>query len=220
VQFEPATCPQAVNGTMKAVRRSWRTYRAVTAVVGCGLLVGATVACGGDEGGDTAARATTSAPTSTSTAVVHTVPPVTRTTIAPPDGVETFSVSASHIPPETSFTYAEVPPVGGPHALSWETCTFYDRPVPNETAVHSLEHGAIWITYRPDVPQVELQVLRDMARQRANLLVSRWDDGLPAPIVLASWGRRLKVESAQDPRVQQFILAFSGMSPEPNGSCI
>ena len=96
---------------------------------------------------------------------------------------------------------------------------FRDRPVPTETAVHSLEHGAIWVTYRPDLPADQLEVLRRLAASRSDMLVSRWDDGLPAPVVVSSWGRQLKLESANDPRLLQFAQAFSGRAPEPNAPC-
>jgi hypothetical protein len=46
-----------------------------------------------------------------------------------------------------------IPPAGGPHNPSWQNCGFYDELVRDENAVHSLEHGAVWITYQPDLPQ-------------------------------------------------------------------
>ena len=36
-------------------------------------------------------------------------------------------------------------------------CGIYDKPVPSERAVHNLEHGAIWITYQPSLPQSEMR---------------------------------------------------------------
>ncbi|HET9972943.1 MAG TPA: DUF3105 domain-containing protein [Streptosporangiaceae bacterium] len=35
-------------------------------------------------------------------------------------------------------------------------CGIYDQPVPNERAVHNMEHGAIWITYQPSLPQAQV----------------------------------------------------------------
>jgi hypothetical protein len=181
------------------------------------LLIGllfalfAGTACGGD--GDQAATpapttARVTAPTSTS----RTGPAPTFATIPPPEGVESFDVVASHT--TEPVTYPQTPPVGGVHHFSWETCVFRDRPVALETAVHSLEHGAIWITYRPDVPADQLAVLRRLADTRKDVLVSRWDNGLPTPVVASSWGRQLKLDSATDPRLLQFIQAFTGRGPE------
>ncbi|MCA1696954.1 MAG: DUF3105 domain-containing protein, partial [Actinobacteria bacterium] len=118
-----------------------------------------------------------------------------------------------------SVRYAQAPPIGGDHDPAWTPCRFYDGPVRSENAVHSLEHGAIWVTYRPDLPADQVGLLARLARSRDHMLVSRWDDGLPAPVVVSSWGRQLKLASATDPRLVQFAEAFSHQSPEPNGAC-
>ena len=132
--------------------------------------------------------------------------------------VQTFSVaSRSHT--DDPVTYPQTPPVGGPHTPTWEACGFHDRPIAAEKGVHSLEHGAIWITYRPDLPADQIDVLARMAGAREDVLVSRWDDGLPAPVVVSSWGRQLRLNSAMDRRLVQFAEAFSGQAPEPNAPC-
>lgn len=48
-----------------------------------------------------------------------------------------------------AVTYTMNPPVGGDHNQAWMTCdgTVYTKAIPNENAVHSLEHGAVWVTY-------------------------------------------------------------------------
>jgi hypothetical protein len=191
---------------------TWPTAIGLTAV----LLLASSCESDGEQ------VATAPAPTVTSSAPPTTVatpttPAPTVTTRPPPEGVESYAVSPSHT--NDPVVYPQTPPVGGPHANSWETCVFRDRPVPNESAVHSLEHGAIWITYRPDVPADQLDVLSRLAGSRRDVLVSRWDSGLPAPIVASSWGRQMKLDSATDPRLLQFILAFTGQSPEPSAPC-
>ena len=184
-----------------------------------GVVLSAGVACGG--GDDNAAPTQSSAPTTTSPATTvaltpqSTLPP--PTTVPPPDGVETFSVTPAHSP--DPVVYPQTPPVGGTHNPVWQTCTFYDRPVSSEAAVHSLEHGAIWVTYRPDLPADQIEVLARLARSRSDVLVSRWDEGLPAPVVASSWGRQMKLDSATDPRLLQFVRAFSGQAPEPGAPC-
>ena len=131
--------------------------------------------------------------------------------------MQTFDVPAGHA--EGPLTYPHVPPVGGIHNPIWQTCGYYAEPVPNERAVHSLEHGAIWITYRPDLATTEIQVLELLARGRNLILVSRWDSGLPAPIVATAWGRQLQLQSTTDRRLAEFILRYANAGPEINAPC-
>jgi hypothetical protein len=129
-------------------------------------------------------------------------------------------------------TYSLTPPAGGDHNAEWMTCGIYDKPVPSERAVHNLEHGAVWITYQPSLPQSEVSALRAFVERQAMVSpggapASRYMDlspypGLPAPIVISSWGFQLKVTSPSDPRLQQFVDMFRASSkytPEYGGAC-
>ena len=129
-------------------------------------------------------------------------------------------------------TYSVTPPVGGQHNATWMNCGIYDQPVPSERAVHNLEHGAVWITYRPSLPQSEVNQLRAFARKQTLVsstegAPSRYMDltpypGLPSPIVISSWGSQLKVSSPADPRLQQFVNKFRASptyTPEYGGAC-
>src|SRR5439155_7596819 len=73
--------------------------------------------------------------------------------------------------------YPQKPPVGGDHAPVWQNCGLYSQPVPTERAVHSMEHGAVWITYRPGLPKSQVDVLRALARSTPYVLVAPWADG-------------------------------------------
>jgi len=77
--------------------------------------------------------------------------------------------------------YSQTPPVGGLHDPAWQNCGFYSKPVRNENAVHSLEQGAVWITYRPNLPGGQVETLRDMAEGQTHILVSPYPD-LPFPV--------------------------------------
>lgn len=181
------------------------------------VFLSASAACGGDS--DEAAPAPASSTARPTTSVTPPGPAPTFATIPPPEGVETYDV-AGFTHTNEPVAYPQTPPVGGPHpGGSWETCTFRDRPVASETAVHSMEHGAVWITYRPDLPADQVAVLAGLGNSRKDVLVSRWDVGLPAPLVVSSWGRQLKLDSATDPRLLQFIQAFSGRAPEGGAPC-
>ena len=128
--------------------------------------------------------------------------------------------------------YAVTPPVGGDHNAIWLSCGIYDKPVPNENAVHNLEHGAVWIAYQPSLPQSEVGQLRAFVAKQTVLTSaeggsSRYMDltpypGLPTPIVVSSWGFQLRLSSPSDSRLQQFVNKFRASqqySPEYGGSC-
>lgn len=124
---------------------------------------------------------------------------------APPQGVQDFEVvSRNHV--EGTVPYPQDPPVGGDHAPVWLNCAAYDQPVPNENAVHDLEHGAVWVTYQPDLPQDQVDLLRDAASD-GFVLASPYP-GLTSPVVASSWGHQIHLDSANDERLEQFIRAF------------
>jgi hypothetical protein len=136
-----------------------------------------------------------------------------------PEGTQSFNYAgAQHS--SNPVTYTENPPVGGVHNPTWENCGYYASPVPNETAVHSMEHGTVWITYQPDLPQAQIDTLRNLAESQTYILVSPLE-GIPSPVVASAWNRQLQLQSADDPRLAQFVRSFrlSPEAPEPGAPC-
>jgi len=174
------------------------------------LAVVALVAAAGCGGSGSAS------PPPTTAALVTTVP--VATTQSPIDGVQTFAVVAAHA--DGPISYPQIPPVGGTHNPVWVPCTFYDKPVQNEMAVHSLEHGAIWLTWRADLPPADVAALAALARSRKDIVASPWaDDTLPSPLVATAWGRQLRLQSTSDPRLAQFVALYAGQGPERGAPC-
>ncbi|MBA3473906.1 MAG: DUF3105 domain-containing protein [Rubrobacter sp.] len=137
----------------------------------------------------------------------------------PPEGVETFeNLSRDHTPETVS--YPQSPPVGGEHAPQWQNAGFYSEPISNETGVHTLEHGAVWITYRPDLPEEQVDQIRELVNGQTCVLASPYPD-LPAPVVASAWERRLSLEGADDPDLERFVSTFrQGLqTPEPGAAC-
>ncbi|WP_437686657.1 DUF3105 domain-containing protein [Sorangium sp. So ce176] len=146
-------------------------------------------------------------------------PQVRSLDTSPPRGVKRFAVPQRN-EVRGPVVYKQNPPVGGDHAPEWQNCGFYDAPVLNEHAVHSMEHGAVWITYRPDLPKHEIDTLRALARGQPYVLVSPYAN-LPAPVVASAWGRQLHLLSTEDARIDQFLRAFRNgtQAPESAGPC-
>ena len=141
----------------------------------------------------------------------------------PPDGVEEFDVArgeGDHT--QDPVNYEQTPPVGGAHNPIWQNAAFYEQPIRNENAVHTLEHGAVWITFSPDLPQDQQDKIKELVEGRDCLMASPYPD-LPEgdPIVASAWGKHLVVESADDPKLQQFVQSFrrGPQTPEPGAAC-
>ncbi|NNE74550.1 MAG: DUF3105 domain-containing protein [Acidimicrobiales bacterium] len=134
--------------------------------------------------------------------------------------VQEFEIDgAEHV--DGTVDYPQSPPVGGDHRNGWQNCGFYDIEVPNEQAVHSLEHGAVWVTYSDEAPAAELEQLRERAAEESHLLVTRYTDQ-DSPFVLTAWARQLDVASTSDPAFESFLATFmetGPTTPEPGATC-
>jgi hypothetical protein len=139
---------------------------------------------------------------------------------SPPNSVQTYDVGPPGQHTEGDVDYAQSPPVGGEHNPVWQNCGFYEEPVRDENAVHSLEHGAVWITYSPDVPQDEIERIRDLSESNNFVLASPYP-GQDSPVVATAWGKQLKLDSAEDSNLERFINAYSQgpQTPEPGATC-
>ena len=127
------------------------------------------------------------------------------------------NMSANHV--EGDVTYEQTPPVGGDHHAVWQNCAIYDQPLKNVNAVHSLEHGAVWITYDPSLPQDQVDRLKAYADQPFMLMSPMPDLG--AKIGLSAWGHQLKLDVVDDTKIGAFIREYKQgpQTPEPGAAC-
>jgi Protein of unknown function (DUF3105) len=139
-----------------------------------------------------------------------------------PEGVEGVVaydiIDNSHA--EGPVDYPMHPPVAGPHNPVAVPCEFFDQEVPDENALHSLEHGAVWIAYDPELPQAEKAAIQQRVDSTDHLLASPYP-GLDSPLVLSAWNRQLALDSIDDPRFDEFIETYrSGpTAPEQGIPC-
>ena len=133
------------------------------------------------------------------------------------EGVQTFQNTAAHV--QTAVTYPQTPPAGGEHNPAWLNCGVYTEQVPSENAVHSQEHGALWITYDSSLSDDDLATLRGLLPS-TYVILSPFE-GLDSPIVLSGWNAQLAVDSVDDERIPTFIQEYwqSNSVPEPGSPC-
>ena len=136
--------------------------------------------------------------------------------LAPIEGLEVFGPQDQGHDASVVFEESSLPPVGGVHHPTWLNCGVYREPVELPYAVHSLEHGAVWLAYHPDLPDEQIAALEAYADSYT--LVAPYP-GLESPIVATAWGARLQVESAPDGNLENFIRRYRGQGPEAGATC-
>ncbi|MGW2508466.1 DUF3105 domain-containing protein [Streptomyces scopuliridis] len=121
-----------------------------------------------------------------------------------------------------AVTYPMTPPVGGDHHQVWMNCQgdVYKEAVPDVNAVHSLEHGAVWVTYNDKASDADVKALGEKVEKTPYSLMSPVKDQAGA-LMLSAWGKQVTVDSASDPRVDQFFTKYvqGAQTPEPGAAC-
>ncbi|MFF1911593.1 DUF3105 domain-containing protein [Streptomyces sp. NPDC058239] len=140
---------------------------------------------------------------------------------SPVQGERTWDkLSQNHV--EKKVDYPMNPPVGGDHNPVWMNCDadVYTKAIPKENAVHSLEHGAVWVTYTSKAKPADIKKLGERVEATTYSLMSPVEDQA-APLMLNAWGKQVTVTSATDARVAQFFTKYvqGPQTPEPGAAC-
>ncbi|MBL7255119.1 DUF3105 domain-containing protein [Actinoplanes sp. LDG1-01] len=117
--------------------------------------------------------------------------------------------------------YVTSPPVGGAHNSTPQNCSgdVYDAPIANEHAVHSLEHGAVWITYKPGLAADQVDVLKKKVEGQDYTMMSPYA-GLDKNVSVQVWGFQYKTDDVNDAKIDEFIKDTRLVSAlEPGISC-
>ncbi|MEV8287874.1 DUF3105 domain-containing protein [Streptomyces niveus] len=129
-------------------------------------------------------------------------------------------LSRNHVPQTVS--YPMTPAAGGDHAQAWMNCDgdVYAKEVPQENAVHALEHGAVWVTYNTKAPAADIKTLEETVSKTPYSLLSPHPKQ-KSPITVTAWGRQLELNTASDPRLTTFLTNYvqGPQTPEPGAAC-
>ena len=136
----------------------------------------------------------------------------------PPQGIEVYPATTNRTV-KGPIEYGREPPTNGNHNPVWQNCGFYQQPIQDRHAVHSMDHGVVWITYRPDLPQRQIESLRPYGRE--NYVIVSPYPGQDSPVIATSWRVQLELNSSNDPRLEQFVNEFkiSELAPLSGNRC-
>jgi hypothetical protein len=137
------------------------------------------------------------------------------------DGLEVFDVkektTAERHTAGPVASYARTPPAGGVHwpaqaggVLGWLRCGVYTEQPPSEFAVHSQEHGAVWLTYRPGASAADVAAFATHAEVRPDYVIVSPFAGQPGAWTASTWGAQLSVDRPDDARLERFVQTYAG----------
>lgn len=115
---------------------------------------------------------------------------------------------------EAHLPYNSNPPTSGWHWINPADWGVYDRPLVDEQAVHNLEHGGIWISYK-NIDETTLGNLKKIAKNNSQSVILSPRETNDSNIVLASWTRIESMETYDESKILEFISRNKNNSPEP-----
>ena len=142
---------------------------------------------------------------------------------APPEpprpGVEQADHGREHV---SSKEYGgDQPPTSGSHAnpVAWGV---YDTEVRDDQVIHNMEHGGIYVSYQPDLPQDQIEKLKGLlsapfsnSEFKPTKIVLAPRQANKSPIELSSWRRSEPLASYDQKKIEDYVVRNLGKSPEP-----
>jgi hypothetical protein len=136
----------------------------------------------------------------------------------PIEGLQTFAGMSRAHAIDIDLADAGRPPAGGTHHPQWLNCGIYREPVPVINAIHSLEHGAVWLSYDPSLPADQVAALEEYTKGDPYVLVSPYP-GQESPIIATAWEAQVDIDEASDERIARFVARYRTAGPEPGAVC-
>lgn len=110
--------------------------------------------------------------------------------------------------------YNSNPPTSGSHYTQPANWGVYQTPLMDEQALHNLEHGGIWISYK-NIDDDTKGKLETIAKANGGSIIMSPRETNDSKIALASWTRLEKLDAYDEGKVLEFIKANKNKSPEP-----
>ena len=129
-------------------------------------------------------------------------------------GQEVKIESKNHVPDGTEIQYNSNPPAGGPHYETTAHAGIYDTPPPDGNLVHSLEHGAVIIWYKSDLPKDQVEKLKSVFKRLSGKKIMVPRQSLDVPVAVSSWGRVLQLRTINGEQIKAFFETNYNRGPE------
>lgn len=130
--------------------------------------------------------------------------------------VSSFPIQGNqHVKPgDPHPAYNSNPPTSGWHYADPAPWGVSESEIPDEQAIHNLEHGGIWLTYGPSLDSETVNKLRELVKSYRSkvLLTPRAKNDFK--MAAAAWGKLDTMDSFEEGRIRAFIGQFINQGPE------
>ncbi|OGE80761.1 MAG: hypothetical protein A3H72_02390 [Candidatus Doudnabacteria bacterium RIFCSPLOWO2_02_FULL_48_8] len=110
--------------------------------------------------------------------------------------------------------YNSNPPTSGWHWPQPAAWGVYSSTLPDEQLIHNLEHGGIWISYKPGtVDQTTIDKLQDFTKRYRKVIIEPRETN-EAPIAFCAWTRLQTFAQFDELAMIKFIEAYYDKGPE------
>lgn len=127
-----------------------------------------------------------------------------------------------HVALGNEFMYNSNPPTSGPHYAQPANWEIYDYEVNDGIFIHNLEHGGIWISYRPTISAQAMEDLKSIVNEfRGSQIVMAPRASNDTDVAVAAWTQLLKFDltgdglsDEQKDEIRAFYKALKNHGPE------
>ena len=86
--------------------------------------------------------------------------------------------------------------------------------VPDELILHSMEHGAAVVWYKSDLPQSDIDKIKEAFNSASGKKIMLPRKDLDIPVALTSWNYLLKLDTVDGSVIKEFIETNNDRAPE------
>jgi len=124
----------------------------------------------------------------------------------------------NHIGERESVLYQSNPPTSGSHWFTPLRTGVYEREKPDGAIIHSLEHGKVWVSYKPSVPEETKQALKGLLKGDSQVILTPRSAN-DTDIALSAWTRLDTFDLEEDgtldeERILGFVRRYRNKGPE------
>ncbi len=129
-------------------------------------------------------------------------------------GQEVQILGRNHLAEGSTIDYNSNPPAGGPHYGVTAHAGIYDKAPLDGYLVHSLEHGAVILWYKEDLPKEDVDKLKEIFNKMGGKTIMAPRKNLDVKIGVSSWGRVLRLNEIDEKQILDFYEANYNRAPE------